>query len=164
VIGKARVLAVAAFVALAACSGEPADAEAEFARALETARSEAKASLPFFWERFVEPGEGDFDFSLKAALQRRDGQPGVEEAWVESIARAPDRIIGELSAPPRYLGELREGSIVEFQEGQVVDWAFFEGERLLGHYTTRVLLPRLDTTQQEWLRAMLSSDPTGGAE
>lgn len=152
----------ALLIGLGACSGEAADPEAEFQRDLAAARREARASLPFFWEHFAEPGPGEFDFSLKAAFPRRDGQPGVEEAWVEHVARAPDKIVGELSVAPRYLGPLQEGAIVEFQEGQVVDWAFFQGDQLLGHYTTRVLLPRLDSLQQEWLRAMLARDPRGG--
>jgi hypothetical protein len=36
------------------------------------------------------------------------------------------------------------------------------GEKLLGNYTTRVMLPRMDTTQAEWLRALLSATPEGG--
>ena len=62
---------------------------------------------------------------------------------------------------PRYLGELREGAIVEIQPGQIIDWAFMRGDALLGHYTTRVMLPRLDPQQAEWLRPMLVGTPDG---
>jgi len=158
-----RRLLASIVLCLAACSGEPLDPEVQLQHDLARAREDARASLPVFWERFAEPGARDFDFSLRAALDRRDGQPGVEEAWLDNIARGPDRIIGELAAPSRYLGGLKEGAIVEITENQIVDWAFFEGDKLLGHYTTRVMLPRLDSTQQEWLRAMLSPDPTGDA-
>lgn len=158
-----RALLAACVVALAACSEAPADdPEAEFQRELTAAKDEAKNNLALFWEHFGEPSPDEYDFSLKAALPRRDGQPGVEEAWVENVARAPDKIIGELSAQPHYLGDLQEGAIVEFQPSQVVDWAFMRGERLLGHYTTRVMLPRMDTTQAEWLRPLLSETPEGG--
>lgn len=158
-----RTLIAAVLVSLAACSGEPVDPEAAFQRELAAAKEAARDSLPFFWERFAQPFEGDYDFSLKVALPRRDGQPGVEEAWVEFIARAPDRIVGELASRPSYLGDLEEGAIVDFQDSQIVDWAFISGDRLLGHYTTRVMLPRLDSMQQDWLRAMLSPIPTGEA-
>lgn len=156
-----RTLAAALFLALAACSGEAADPEAEFQRELAAAKEAARASLPFFWERFAQPFADDYDFSLKAALPRRDGQPGVEEVWIEHIARAPDRIVGELAAQPSHLGNLGEGDIVNVQDSQIVDWAFFSGDRLLGHYTTRVMLPRLDPMQQDWLRGLLSPTPTG---
>ena len=148
-------------LALAACSGASDDPEAAYQRELAAAKDKARASLPLFWERFEEPLEGDYDFSLKAAFPRRDGQSGVEEAWVEHVARAPDKIVGELSVQPLYLGDLKEQSIVEFQENQIVDWAFMSGDRLLGHYTTRVMLPKMDAVQAEWLRPLLSETPEG---
>jgi uncharacterized protein YegJ (DUF2314 family) len=158
-----RALAALA-LALAACGGAPDDPAAQFERELQAARDNARSQLSFFWKHFAEPGEGEYDFSLKAAFPRRDGQSGVEEAWVANVARAPDRIVGELAVDPRYLGDLKKGAIMEFQENQVVDWAFFQGEKLLGHYTTRVLLPQMDSMQQEWLRAMLAENPTGEDE
>lgn len=156
-----RIAACLVVLALAACSGAASDPEAEFERELAAAKDKARANLSIFWDRFAEPEEGDYDFSLKAALPRRDGQSGVEEAWVENVARAPDRIIGELSVQPRFLGDLDEGAIVEFQENQIVDWAFMSGDRLLGHYTTRVTLPKMDPVQADWLRPLLSDTPEG---
>lgn len=155
-------LAAFAVVVLAACSGEAADPEAEFQRDLAAARDQARESLSFFWEHFADPEDGEYEFLLKAAFPRRDGHAGDEEAWVENIARAPDKIVGELASAPRHLGDLKKGAIVEFQEAQVVDWAFFQGEKLLGHYTTRVMLPRLDTTQADIMREVLASEPKGG--
>lgn len=159
-----KQLMALAILLLAACSAGTDDPEAEFQRELAAARDQARASLSVFWDHFAEPGAGEFDFSLKAAFPRRDGQSGVEEAWVDQVARAPDKIVGQLASTPRYLGDLQKGAIMEFQESQVVDWAFFQGEKLLGHYSTRVMLPRLDSLQQEWLRSVLSENPTGGEQ
>jgi uncharacterized protein YegJ (DUF2314 family) len=156
-----RLAIASVMLALAACSGGSDDPEAQYERDLAKAKEDARANLPIFWERFADPFEGDYDFSLKAAFPRRDGQAGVEEAWVEHVARAPDRIVGELSVQPLYLGDLREHSIVEFQENQIVDWAFMSGDRLLGHYTTRVMLPKMDPVQAEWMRPLLSETPEG---
>ncbi len=154
-----RKLVALVGVALAACSGQVDDPEAAYQRELAAAKDAARASLPAFWDRFVLPDAGDYDFSLKAAFPRRDGQPGVEEAWVENVARAPDRIVGELSVQPRFLGDLKEHAIVDFQENQIVDWAFMSGDQLFGHYTTRVMLPQMDAVQAEWLRPLLSGTP-----
>lgn len=155
-----RRLLAGVLLALAACSGGAGD-DAQYERDLAAAREQAKASLGFFWQHFSEPAQDEYDFSVKAALPRRDGIPGVEEAWVENIARSPDKIVGELSVKPRFLGDLPEGAIVELQNDQIVDWSFMRGEKLLGHYTTRVMLPRMDTTQAEWLRPLLSAKPEG---
>jgi uncharacterized protein YegJ (DUF2314 family) len=154
-----RRLAALVGLALAACSGQVDDPEAAYQRELAAAKDAARASLPVFWDRFALPDAGDYDFSLKAAFPRRDGQPGVEEAWVENVARAPDRIVGELSVQPRFLGDLKEHAIIDFQENQIVDWAFMSGDRLFGHYTTRVMLPQMDALQAEWLRPLLSETP-----
>ena len=154
-----RKLAALAGLALAACSGQVDDPEGAYQRELAAAKDAARASLSVFWDRFALPDAGDYDFSLKAAFPRRDGQPGVEEAWVENVARAPDRIVGELSVQPRFLGDLKEHAIVDFQENQIVDWAFMSGDQLFGHYTTRVMLPQMDAVQAEWLRPLLSETP-----
>lgn len=156
-----RTLLFSLCLALAACSGEAGDPDAQYDRDLAAAVDRAKAKLTFFWEHFEAPEVDEYDFSLKAAIPRRDGQPGDEEAWLENIARSEEKIVGELSVDPRYLGDLREGAIIEVQPAQIVDWAFMRGEELLGHYTTRVMLPKLDPQQAEWLRPLLSGTPDG---
>jgi len=154
-----RALAALFALTLSACAEQVEDPDAALARELAAAKVAARAALPVFWERFAQPDEGDYDFSLKTAFPRRDGQQGVEEAWVENVARAPDRIVGELSVQPRFLGDLNEGAIVDFQESQIVDWAVMSGDQLFGHYTTRVMLPQMDAVQAEWLRPLLSKTP-----
>lgn len=153
------MLLLSCVVAIAACSGETADPEAEYQRDLAQATKDAQAKLPYFWEHFEAPLVDEYDFSLKAAIPRRDGQPGAEDVWLEYIARGDGKIVGELQIDPRYLGELREGAVVEFQESQIVDWSFLRGNLLLGHYTTRVMLPRLDQLQQDYLRPMFAASP-----
>lgn len=154
-----RLLLLSCVVALAACSGEPDDPEAQHQSDLKTASDEAKAKLPYFWEHFETPLVDEYDFSLKAAIPRQDGQSGAEDVWLENIARSDGKLVGELSTPPRYLGTLGEGAIVEFQETQIVDWAFWRGDLLLGHYTTRVMLPRLDPLQQDFMRPLFEASP-----
>ena len=152
-----RIILLAAVLLLAAC-GE--SEEARFKKDLAAATEEARGKLAYYWEHFDAPEIDEYDFSLKVALPRRDGVDGVEEVWVENIARDDDNVVGELMVDPLYLGELREGAIVDFTEAQVVDWAFLRGEELIGHYTTRVSLPRMDPEQAEGLRSMFGENPT----
>ncbi len=153
-----RLFAVVLILLLAACTGAE-DEETKYQRELAAASEEARERLPWFWEHFEAPQVDEYDFNLKVAVPRRDGQAGVEEAWVENIARRPERIVGELMVDPRYLGDLREGAIVEFEESQIVDWSFLRGEEAIGHYTTRVMLPRLPPDQAEGLRSMFGENP-----
>jgi uncharacterized protein YegJ (DUF2314 family) len=152
-----RIILLAAAVMLAAC-GE--SEEARFRKDMAAATEEARGKLAYYWEHFEAPEVDEYDFSLKVALPRRDGEQGAEDVWVENIARSDEKLIGELMVDPHYLGNLREGAIVEFQEDQVVDWAFLRGEELIGHYTTRVSLPRMDPQQAEGLRSMFGENPT----
>lgn len=146
---------------LAACSGADSEAaaEAKYQKDLAAASGQARGKLPYFWEHFEAPEVDEYDFSLKVAFPRRDGQEGTEDAWVENIARDAGAIKGELMVDPKYLGELRGGAIMDFSEEQVVDWSFLRGEELIGHYTTRVMLPRMPAEQAEGLRSMFGENP-----
>ena len=152
-----RIILLAAALLLAACGDSE---EARFKKDLAAATEEARAQLAYYWEHLDAPEIDDFVFSLKIAVPRRDGEQGNEEVLVENIARNDDKIVGELMVDPLYLGNLREGAIVVFTEGQVVDWAFLRGEELIGHYTTRVSLPRMEPEQAEGLRSMFGENPT----
>jgi uncharacterized protein YegJ (DUF2314 family) len=149
----------------AACSGgdDPTVAEAKYQKDLAAAADQARGHLSYFWEHFEAPQVDEYDFALKVALPRLDGQEGAEDAWVQNIARGDGDpagdLAGELMVDPKYLGELREGAIVHFQEKQVTDWAFLRGEELIGHYTTRVMLPRMDAEQAEGLKSMFGENP-----
>jgi uncharacterized protein YegJ (DUF2314 family) len=153
-----RIILLAAVLLLAACSGD--SEEARFKKDLAAATEEARAQLVYYWEHFDAPEVDEYDFSLKVALPRRDGEQGNEEVWVENIARGDGKLVGELMVDPAYLGNLREGAVVDFTEEQVVDWAFLRGEELIGHYTTRVSLPRMEPEQAEGLRSMFGENPT----
>ena len=156
-----RWLLLVLAVLASACSGgdDPAAVEAKYQKDLAAASQQAREKLPYFWEHFDTPEAEEYDFSLKVAFPRQDGHDGVEEAWVENIARSPDKLTGELMVDPKYLGSLREGAIMEFSDKQIVDWAFLQGEKLIGHYTTRVMLPRMPEDQAEGLRSMFGENP-----
>jgi len=147
---------------LAACSGADNEmaAEAKYEKDVAAASVQARGKLAYFWEHFEAPEVDEYDFSLKVAFPRRDGEEGTEDAWVENIARDVDTIKGELMVDPKYLGELRGGAIMDFSEKQIVDWSFLRGEELIGHYTTRVMLPRMNPEQADGLRSMFGENPT----
>lgn len=150
---------LAAALLASACSGGAEDAEARLKKDLAAATEQARARLPYFWEHFQAPEVDEYDFTLKVALPRKDGQQGAEDAWVENIAKGDETLQGDLMVDPKFQGELRAGAIVNFSEKQVVDWAFLRGEELIGHYTTRVMLPTMDPEQAEGLRSMFGENP-----
>ena len=71
-----RFIASAAALLLAACSGgdDPAAAEAKYQKDIVAASDQARGKLAYFWEHFEAPQVDEYDFSLKVAFPRRDGQ------------------------------------------------------------------------------------------
>jgi uncharacterized protein YegJ (DUF2314 family) len=155
-------LLFAAGLLLAACSQQSdpeAAREAAYQKALSAAAGQARAHLAYFWTHEQAPAETEYDFRLKVALPRKDGQPGKAQSWVETVARDGDKLSGQLAAETPELAGVKKGDVVEFSEPQVVDWAFFAGEKLYGHYTTRVMLPKLPPEQADAMRSMFGDNP-----
>ncbi|MDZ4762129.1 MAG: DUF2314 domain-containing protein [Alphaproteobacteria bacterium] len=131
--------------------------EAAFQRAMTAATREARAQLPYFWEHQAAPAETEFDFLLKVALTDESG--AEELVWVDQVTREGEAVTGQLASTPASPGDLEKGDVVSFTDDMIADWAFFSGERLLGHYTTRVMLPRLPADQADAMRSMLGENP-----
>src|SRR5579871_3995676 len=145
------IFAAMALATIAACSrspaGQEAAREAAYRRALAAASAEARAHLAYFWQHQSAPSDSEYDFRLKAELVRK-GDAGSVDEWLDAIAKEEGgKLSGQLAADPADAPEMHKGEVVEFQESQVKDWAFFSGEKLYGHYTTRVMLPKLPAEQ-----------------
>jgi uncharacterized protein YegJ (DUF2314 family) len=153
-----RLLAILALAVLSACSGATDD-EAQYKRELAQATDQARGKLTYFWDHFDAPEVDEYDFSLKVAIPRKDGG-GTEDAWVENIARRDqDNYAGDLMVDPKSLGDLKRGAVIEFTDKQILDWGFLRGEELIGHYTTRVMLPTMPVQQAEDLKSVLGENP-----
>jgi uncharacterized protein YegJ (DUF2314 family) len=154
-----RLFAILALAVLAACSGAK-DEDAQYKADLAHATDQARGKLPYFWQHYDTPEVDEYDFSLKLAIPRKDGQPGNEDAWVENISRREaNHYAGDLMVDPKFLGDLKRGAVIEFEDKQILDWAFLRGEELIGHYTTRVMLPHMPAEQAEGLKSMFGENP-----
>jgi len=97
----------------------------------------ARASLPVFWGRLAEnPGAAPDDFQLRVAF--KSPQNGFEEVWLSSIKRDGARIVGRLNYEPDALPNMHRSQTVPIPEADIIDWAFKEGRKRYGHFTTRV--------------------------
>jgi uncharacterized protein YegJ (DUF2314 family) len=166
---RAGLLALALLLAPAACGPNPDAAMSEddrrHERDLREAVSKARAQLSFFWQAKAEADAApedhtNYDFMLRVELPRRDGTPGKEMIWVDAVADdANGRHSGYVASKPLHLGELKQGDRLDFNARDIVDWSFVQGRGLLGHYTTRVELPRMDPAQAESLRSLFKENP-----
>ncbi len=148
-----------ALVMLAACSAGEVSDEQRREAALSAASAQARAKMGYFWERQAAPADNEYDFVLKASLPRGDGQAGEELVWVEGVARDAERVHGLLTVTPRRQPGLSRGDAVSFPETAILDWAFFRGEELIGHYTTRVLLDVMPPDEADMMRSLFGENP-----
>ncbi|MBI1360890.1 MAG: DUF2314 domain-containing protein [Alphaproteobacteria bacterium] len=148
-------------LALAACSRTPVaqTPEQRFQQDMAAATAEARAHLGYFWRHESAPEDSEYDFRLKVSLPRRDGQPGDAQVWVEAVAKEGGAYSGQLAAETAELPGVERGETVDFTEAQIIDWSFVSAERLYGHYTTRVLLPRMPPERADAMRSMLAENP-----
>jgi len=114
-------------------SDQRATLNKEFAEAVQAAR----ASLPVFWGRLAESGGAvPDDFQLKVVF--KSPQNGFEEVWLSAIKRDGARIVGRLNYEPDALPNMHRSQTVPIPEADIIDWAFKEGRKRYGHFTTRV--------------------------
>ncbi|MGZ3366031.1 MAG: DUF2314 domain-containing protein [Caulobacteraceae bacterium] len=97
----------------------------------------ARASLPVFWGRLAEnPGAAPDDFQLRVVF--KSPQTGFEEVWLSAIKHDGARIVGRLNYEPDNLPNMHRSQTVPIPEADIIDWAFKEGRKRYGHFTTRV--------------------------
>lgn len=166
--GAAALLALALAAACGEKPAEPAEAlsqeDVRFQEEVRAASVKARAQLPFFWQSLAEAqadpdNTGNYGFMLRLELPRRDGRAGKEAVWLDAVARDGRAVSGYVASQPQHLGALKRGDRVEAREDDIIDWAFVRGRGLLGHYTTRVELPRMDPERAADLRAVLAENP-----
>jgi uncharacterized protein YegJ (DUF2314 family) len=164
-LGAALVLALA----LPACERKPLlpgpAEDARFLAEMKMATASARTKLPYFWERKKAYDQApvvdapEYDFMLRIALPRRDGVDAREMIWVDAVDNDQGRLSGYVATAPMHLGDLKRTDRITFADRDIVDWAFTTRHGLVGHYTTRVELPRMDLERAANLRASLTENP-----
>ena len=110
---------------------------------LKAAEAEARRRFGEF-EEAVQNHDGD-GFSVKVAITV-DGN--TEHIWVDVERISDGKIEGTLGNEPVELGDLRLGSKVTIEKGQVEDWAIIRGSDMVGAFT----LPVFQEIQEERAR------------
>ncbi|MEO0817580.1 MAG: DUF2314 domain-containing protein [Pseudomonadota bacterium] len=138
--------------------GEPTVTYAEHGSAMEAAIAEAQASFDHFLEAKaagVAPGES---FTVKVGFADNTGS--FEHIWVDAVRAKGEGFAGILANQPLNLRDYsRLGEPVKFTRDQVSDWGYIDGDRLRGHFTTRLLLGNIPEDEAAGIAAMLHDQP-----
>jgi len=113
---------------------------------------EARAALPEFRQLLASPQPGMADFGIKARFPVQGG--GSEHCWVGDLELRGTGFFGKLTNHPQGLHGLVLGSMVDVTEEMITDWAYSKGGVYQGHFTTKVLLPRMSRRMRRQVEAI----------
>lgn len=117
------------------------------------AYARSRADLPGFLALVAAPPPGAAGFAVKVGFPEPGGRR-TEFFWITPFERRGDRFSGRLSNTPVYARQLRQGQIVSFAEGEIVDWMYVDAEgRMRGNRTTCVAAARMPPAEREALRS-----------
>jgi uncharacterized protein YegJ (DUF2314 family) len=107
---------------------------------MKEAFSRARSSLSDFRAALASPASDMSDFAIKV---RFPIEGGSEHCWVDSLEMRGSGFVGKLANAPDSVHGLRLGSTVDVTEDMISDWAYSQSGVYCGHFTTKVLLPRM---------------------
>ncbi len=114
--------------------------------AMNAAIAEAKNTLPTFLAILNQNGAKSEDISFKYPLG------GWEHIWVGDVKAEGTFLTGTLSNEPEQEG-YKFGQEVRVPISEVSDWAYRDEKGVMrGHYTTKVLLPKLEAEEAASIR------------
>jgi uncharacterized protein YegJ (DUF2314 family) len=105
--------------------------------AMKGAVAEARERWPEFVEAFRSPKPGQEHFAVKLPIT--DGK-NTEFIWVSVASIEGDEILGDLANQPVDLRFMKEGDRVRGKLEDLNDWAWLEGEEMVGGFTSKVLM------------------------
>lgn len=116
---------------------------------LNQAASQARTSLPEFLTASANPKSEGTAFMVKIRVQETNPD-AVEDIWVSSItAEGPNLYTGVVGDVPAKLQTLNMSDIVRFNPGQIIEWQYFEREKIVGAQVTRILRSRMSDTDRK---------------
>jgi len=161
-----KMIAVAAGIVLLGSAIHLMDAAAEdrspiidFANGdpeMAAAIAKARATLPAFWASYEAPKAAEAGHSLKVRFPT--GGNRAEHIWMAEVKKLGDgRYSGRFANQPRDLPGKRAGDLVQFAEGDISDWMFMRGGKIVGGETIRPMLRHMPKADADALRARLET-------
>ena len=122
-----RALAALLILGAAACSPTPGSPALYKDRGMQNAVSEARETLPVFFQAWQSDNEAYSDFRVTVILPTSAYDRDYEE-----LTNIRQEMAG-------FIGETSSGTDVPFLTADIADWRFKDGERYRGGYTRRVM-------------------------
>jgi uncharacterized protein YegJ (DUF2314 family) len=118
----------------------------------------ARETLPEFLALARAPKPSIDHFAVKVGIPAGDT---TEYFWISPFEPRDGKYTGRINNTPRLAKTVQFGQIIEFSEGEIVDWLYNEDGKMRGNFTACVLLKREPPAQREAAKKEfgLSCDP-----
>ena len=142
----ARIALAVCVLALAACSPTPGSPALYKDRSVQNAVSEARQSLPVFFEAWQNGNDAYSDFRVTVIMPSSAYGRDYEE-----LSNIRQDFAG-------FIGETSSGDEVPFLTADIADWRFKDGARYRGGFTRRAMFDMTDSDISA-LRDQFHEDP-----
>ena len=119
-------------------------------KTMEQAAEFARQNIDVFWNAL---NSGNFDpdgFAIKVGFHHDDeAEVSVEHIWVAAPSKMPEGFQGILGADSFYSDKLKQGQPVGFFLDDITDWQYTDQGKAIGHFSTRVLLQDMSSSEQK---------------
>lgn len=119
---------------------------------MNAAFAKAQQSLGQFLDAFQAQAPGTGSFSVKIPIS--DGAKR-EYFWVNDLVRKGNQFTGRINNRPEVVQTVQYGQTITFPRSRISDWMYVDHGKMLGNYTTCVLLGREDPAQAQALMSQL---------
>jgi uncharacterized protein YegJ (DUF2314 family) len=101
------------------------------------AMSKARQTLPEFLGTAASPKPGMDGFAVKVAVREGDN---AEYFWITPFTDKDGRFSGAINNTPREVHSVKLGETITFDQSEIVDWMYTDGDKMKGNYTACALL------------------------
>jgi uncharacterized protein YegJ (DUF2314 family) len=112
---------------------------------LDAAMDAARASFPAFLAESMNNESSGTAFIAKVHAVTPQG---AEDLWLSGVGEEGDAFGGAVESEPKTLTDLQVGQLVRFTLGEVVEWHYFQEDKVVGAQVTRVLRRRMTDAER----------------
>ncbi len=109
--------------------------------AMADAVRRAQGSLTDFLKILANPPPSTSYISVKIGIQDK-GSSNTEFVWKGDLRLSGETFSGTIDNRPNWVKSYHQGDTIQFERSDIIDWTYFDGQRMRGHYTSCVLFKR----------------------
>jgi uncharacterized protein YegJ (DUF2314 family) len=119
------------------------------------AMSKARQTLPDFLNTAAAPKASMEGFAVKVAIREGDN---AEYFWITPFTAKDGTFSGQINNRPRSVRSVQLGQTITFDQSEIVDWMYMDGDKMKGNYTACALLKSASKQEAEEFRKRFGLD------